>query len=447
MSLLSRPRSLRLRIALFTGTLVTVFWLVAAAVTTGLLFDVANKVFDRDLRATAERILPIVIHERFRERDDEPRTERSHELEQMRRHEDDVEFIVTSEKSGLLLQSRGAGDIAFPESDGFSSDGTWRFYVTEGERGDFTIAVARPLSARRDLALAAMAALSLPLLIVIPLMLFGIFLLVKKVLRPVGQLERDMGARGPTNLSPIPSEGMPSELLPVVDSGNRLLERIADGFEAERSFAANAAHEMRTPLAGAIAQAQRLRAESGDPTAVARAGEIEASLKRLSRYGEKLMQLARAEGARLRLDAPTDLRPVVEIVLEDFIRAHGAEHFTLDLPKMPVMSNLDPDAFGIVLRNLVENALTHGAHGAPDRPVEIRLSADCLLSVRNDGEAIPAETLERLGRRFMRGDGAGNGTGLGLSIIHIIAERSNATFTLLSPRSGHETGVEGQFRF
>jgi two-component system OmpR family sensor kinase len=441
-----RTPSLRVRIALFVGLLVTVLWLIAASATVKLLFHEVNQYFDRDLKATAERILPIVIHER--DNDDDASRDlkklRSHEMDEVREHEDDVEFVVTSETRGLLLRSQGATDMTFPTEDGFSADDTWRFYVDTAKRGDVTIAVARPLAARRDVAVAAMTALSLPLLIVIPLTLIGIYLLVQRGLRPVSQLEQGMGSRGPNNLTPISSEGMPRELIPVVDSGNRLLERIARGFEAERSFAANAAHEMRTPLAGAIAQAQRLRAESNDPEAVSRAVEIEASLKRLSRYGEKLMQLARAEGARLRSDTQGDLVPVVRIVLEDFIRSHGAERFVLTLPDGQVMSDLDPDALGIVLRNLVENALNHGS---PDQPVTVSLNTDRCLTVGNDCATIPAETLDRLQHRFMRGDGAGNGTGLGLSIVHIIAERSNAEFTLTSPRANSNRGIEGKFRF
>ncbi len=444
MTLGGRLNSLRIRIALFVGLMVTVFWLIAAAVTVSHLFAEVSENFDRDLRANAERILPIVLQ---KHRDDvyrPPRDEHEEEEHGGRRDDDDVEFVVTSERHGLLMQSREASEITFPTDPGYHSDDKYRYFVDVVQRGDVTIAVARPLDAREQLALAVMGALSMPLIVVIPLTLLGIFYLVGRGLRPIKTLEDEMGKRGPSNLSPISGTDMPRELVPVVDSGNRLLERVAEGFEAERSFASNAAHEMRTPLAGAIAQAQRLKAQSSDPIAVERAGEIEASLKRLSRYGEKLMQLARAEGARLRQEEQTDLRPVVRIVLEDFIRSQRNDHFEMQLPDDPVMSDLDPDALGIVLRNLVENALTHGEAGTP---VRIELTADCVLTVSNDGETIPPATLERLGQRFMRGDGAGNGTGLGLSIIHIIAERSNATFELLSPRPDGTTGTMGRFSF
>lgn len=439
--------SLRLRIAVFIGLLVTVLWIGASVVTVKLLMHEVEEVFDRDLRATAEQILPIVLHEKFEEDDDHSEIvgpKRGPDIRYDGQVADDVEYIVTSSRYGLLLRSGRAVGMTFPADPGFHTIGDWRFFVDVANREDVTIAVGRPLAARHTLAQAVFLAMSLPLLIIIPLTLVGIYVLVGRGLRPVALVEQEMGRRGPEDLSPIPTKDVPRELLPLVESGNRLLERIQSGFEAERSFASNAAHEMRTPLAGAIAQAQRLQAESKDGTVIARAGDIEASLKRLSRYGEKLMQLARAEGARLRTDTPIDVRPVVQIVLEDFTRRIGEGRLSLDLPAAPVLSDLDPDALGIVLRNLVENALTHGAENGA---IEVQLSSDRRLSVSNEGANLSEEALERLSQRFMRGDGAGNGSGLGLSIVQIIAERSGAEFKLSSPLRGDRNGVEGCFKF
>src|SRR5690606_20129836 len=186
-------------------------------------------------------------------------------------------------------------------------------------------------------------------------------------------------------------------IAPVAATLNALLDRLKAAFDAERSFAANAAHELRTPLAGAIAQAQRLRYETSDPTAEKRAAEIEATLKRLTRLSERLMQLARAEGGRLRLHRTSDLRNVARILVEDIERRDAPSRIKLMVPNRPVMSDLDPDAFGILCRNLVENALRHGSEAGS---VEVALDADGTFRVANEGPVVPADTLARLSSRF-----------------------------------------------
>lgn len=212
---------------------------------------------------------------------------------------------------------------------------------------------------------------------------------------------------------------------------------------AERSFAANAAHEFRTPLAGAIAQVQRLRSEVADPATARRAVEIEATLKRLTRLAERLMQLARAEGGRLRLDHTVDLRGVARLVVDDMGRTAGDPAITLDLPDRPVLSDLDPDAFGIICRNLVDNAIRHGARAAP---VAVGLRADGTFTVANEGAVVPPDRLGRLTGRFERATEAADGSGLGLAIVAAIAERVGSELVLRSPRPGSSSGFEASLR-
>ena len=162
--------------------------------------------------------------------------------------------------------------------------------------------------------------LGLPLLLVLPLTLIIVVIAVRLGLGALRRFGADLTGRGARDLSPVSTDGLPSDLRPLADTVNDLLTRLSAAFEAERGFAANAAHELRTPLAGAIAQAQRLRSETADPAAAERAGAIEATLKRLTRTSERLMQLARAEGGRLRTDTPTDLRPVLQVITDEIAR-------------------------------------------------------------------------------------------------------------------------------
>jgi two-component system OmpR family sensor kinase len=282
-------------------------------------------------------------------------------------------------------------------------------------------------------------ALALPLLIIIPLSLLAIFAAVRLSFRPVRKLRNDLAARGAKDLSAVQDTDLPSEVAPIAAALNQLLLRLKDAFEAERSFAANAAHELRNPVAGAIAQAQRLQAETTDRKAAQRAADIETTLKRLARLSEKLMQLARAEGGRLRSDSLADLRPILQLIVADFERAGAEGRLDLELPSEPVLSSIDPDAFGILCRNLIENALRHSQRGTP---VAIRLAAEGRLVVRNEGPVIPAEVLARLTSRFERAAVVGEGIGLGLAIVRTITERAGGSLILRSPIAGRATGFE-----
>ena len=165
---------------------------------------------------------------------------------------------------------------------------------------------------------------------------------------------------------------------------------------------------------------------------------LETTLKRLMRMSEKLMQLARAEGSRLQLDTSNDLRQVLHLIVQDFTRS-GEERISLSMPDAPVDSNLDPDAFGILCRNLIENALRHGT---ADQLVQVDLSPDGVLSVRNDGPVLSPDMTERLMLRFERGSGNTDGSGLGLAIVKAIADRADARISVVSPLQNSAQGVQ-----
>jgi two-component system OmpR family sensor kinase len=269
--------------------------------------------------------------------------------------------------------------------------------------------------------------------------LLAIVLSVRASLASLRRFRETLAVRGARDLSPVPEDDIPLEIAPVAATLNVLLSRLKGAFEAERSFAANAAHELRTPLAGAIAQAQRLQSETDDPAAAARAADIEATLKRLTRLSERLMQLARAEGGRLRLDQTSDLRSVVRIIIDEMARATPAGRIALTLPDGPVLSDLDPDALGILCRNLIENAIRHG--GAAE-PIDVSLLQDGTLRVANAGPLVPKEKLEKLTGRFERAGPNTTGSGLGLAIVAAISERIGSQLILNSPRAGKEDGFE-----
>lgn len=435
------PRSLRGRLGLSLGMILTVLWVAAASWTAVSLRHEMDEVFDSTLQETAQRLLPLAVLD-IVGREDEGLTQR---LGAIRDHAEFFTYIVRDAQDRILLQSHAADPAVFPVYDGagFRQTATHRLYNEDALRGSIRLTVAEPLAQRAQVAREIQMRLGLPLLIVIPLALVAIVLAVEASVGPVRRFRDRLEARTARDLTPIPAHDIPSEIEPIATTLNGLLNRLKGAFDAERSFAANAAHELRTPLAGAIAQAQRLQSETKDTAARARAADIEATLKRLTRVSERFMQLARAEGGRLRLDQASDLRTVARIVIEDIERTVAPDRILLSLPDEPLMSDLDPDAFGILCRNLVENALRHGSDTGP---VAVNLAADGVLSVSNDGPVVGPQMLDRLTARFERAGSDTNGSGIGLAIVAAIAERIGSRLVLISPRPGQKTGFEASLK-
>lgn len=435
------PTSLQVRLGLSLGLALTVLWLLAATVTAVIVRGELDEVFDSALRETAERILPLAVTDVVG-REDQGVTQR---LAPIREHDELFTYIVRDGEGRILLQSHAADPAVFPPWDGpgFRQTVTHRLYSDAALQDTIRITVAEPLAHRASVAREIRMGLGLPLLVVLPIALAVIILAVRFSLDPLRRFRSRLEARGARDLSEVPAEGLPTEIGPLAETLNSLLARLREAFEAERSFAANAAHELRTPLAGAIAQAQRLRSETSEPVTEARAAEIEATLKRLTRFSERLMQLARAEGGQLRMDRSADLRAVARVVVNDIGRAAAPGRIGLTLPETPVMSDIDPDAFGILCRNLVENALRHGAENGP---VNVSLTAEGQLFVANDGPVLPSETLDRLTARFERANASADGSGLGLAIVAAIADRIGSSLVLESPRPGASSGFQASLR-
>jgi len=429
------PRSLQARLGLLLGLLLTVLWIAAASFTAVILRNEMDEVFDAALQETAQRLLPLAVVD-IVGREDPGITQR---LGVIRAHDEFFTYVIRDADGRILLQSHSADPAVFPPYDGlgFRQTATHRLYNEDALQGTIRITVAEPLEHRSTVAREIQMGLGLPLLIVLPVTFLSIVLALGTSLAPLRRFRERLAARSPRDLSPVPTLDLPSEIKPVAVTLNGLLERLKAAFDAERSFASNAAHELRTPLAGAIAQAQRLQAKTTDPVAAERAADIEATLKRLTRLSERLMQLARAEGGRLRLDSASDLGGVARVVIDDLARATRSGRIKLTVPEQPVMSDLDPDAFGILCRNLVENALRHGA---ADGLVSVSLSQDGTFIVANDGPVVPPEALVRLTERFERATSDASGSGLGLAIVAAIADRIGGQLVLTSPARPGGTG-------
>ncbi|MGU3346026.1 ATP-binding protein [Pseudomonas monsensis] len=436
------PSSLQKRLGLGLTLGMTLLWLGATVGAWLVVQHELNEAFDSALEETAQRILPLAVLEISNR--EAPRE--SQHVATLKMHKEYLTYLVRDASGEILMQSHDANPKIFSKqpSEGFSTTEKYRLYSASALRGTVFIEIAEPLGHRREAAREALFALLLPLLALIPISLLGTWLFVRISLRSVLAYRRAVEARGVGDLSPINVARLPAEIDPLADAVNHLLERLRKALEAERSFTANSAHELRTPLAATLAQIQRLRHEAPEGPLQVRAEKIEHSLRELARLSEKLMQLAKAEGGGLLSEAPQDLIPLLAHVVDEWNHSSG-QRIKLQLPSQAsVFSAIDPDAFAILLRNLIENALKYGA---TDQPVEVSLTDQALLRVVNGGPAVPRAVLHRLTERFVRGNNEASGTGLGLAIAKTIVQGVGAHMTLVSPATGRGDGFEVNVQF
>ena len=346
-----------------------------------------------------------------------------------------------------LLRSHNAPPelLELPLREGFSDIEGWRVVTIADPAKKRYVQLADALVERREALVSAMLWLMLPLG---ALLAFAAFIVYRASRSLVQQVERTaiaVSRQDPQALGTLPLDGVVTEMKPAVEATNRLLVRLAEALEAERSFTYNSAHEIRTPIAAALAQAQLLAAEVEGTGLKTRTDALVGALSRLARLAERLLALARAEGAQPLADEWVDLGAVVRLTVDEFAHHPALRGRRIVGDPAPVRVRGDLDAVGLALRNLVENALVHGAGGTVIR-VESHDDGDSAsLAVVDDGPGVPAATVATLTKRFARGAGAaGSGAGLGLSIVDTLARRMGATLVLMSPPDGQPTGFDAR---
>lgn len=422
---------------------VTLLWLVVALISGLVLRTELDKSFDSGLEETAQRILPLAVTE-ILNRDPLTPPQQIAALRAklaVKPHQELLSYVVRGADGTVLLRSHDVDLNLFASLPnlGFSSQGAYRLYGESAVSGSIVIEVAEPLSHRQQAMYNVILALLMPLLFLIPLSLLGTWLWVRMSLRSVLAYKTALATRGAGDLSPIMADALPSEITPVSEAVNQLLQRLRRALESQRSFTANSAHELRTPLAGALAQVQRLQSATTDPAILERSRHLEASLQQLSRLSEKLLQLAKAEGAALLAGAPYDVVPVLGYLITELSRLTAESELKLQVPESAVFTVMDMDALGILLRNLVENA---AKYGDPASPIDVQLSNSGLLSVSNACAVLAASEVSALTGRFVRASTVKQGAGLGLAIVEAIALGAGGQLTLHSPAINQADGFE-----
>ena len=350
----------------------------------------------------------------------------------------DLPYRLVTPAARVLALSAPARTLHFdvPLAPGFANSGAWRIYTLRHPQQALFLQVADPIEERSAAVRRTLLGLTVPLLAVLPLLALLLRQIARRELRVLAQLAQEIGQRNGQQLAPITLGGLPRELARVQEHVNHLLERLALALDVERALAANAAHELRTPLAAA-----RLRLQTALEHGLARP-DVEAALdalQTLSRRTEKLLQLSRAESSAPLAREPVDLRQLATSAAQEFwAQDEGAARLELVLPDDPIVVQGDFDALAMALRNLLENALRH----APQAPVELIVGPGARLTVRDHGPGAPPGQLERLQQRHERLSSARAGYGLGLAIVRTIVHKHGGQLRLGSPLGDGSSGLQ-----
>lgn len=349
-----------------------------------------------------------------------------------------VAFQLWERGERLRLHSRNAPNTRFSaKTSGFSDvviEGTaWRVFSAWTRGHGHLIQVAERESSRRDITRAMTLNLLMPLLAMLPLLGLLVWLAVAQALRPLARLGREVARRDPANLEPLVAPGSPREIQPLIDNLNALFERVTRLIEHERRFTADAAHELRTPLAGLMMQAQVARAATDGAERGRALDQVITGCGRAARLVDQMLTLARLEpenavGVRENLDPGAIAREVVADI------APLALQRGIDIAysgEAAVQARGNGELLRVALRNLVDNAVRYSPDGGQVLIAVAPAEDRCRITVTDRGCGMSAEDLHRVGQRFYRVPGhSAPGSGLGLSIVRRIAELHGGSLAL-----------------
>ncbi|MGE8440352.1 MAG: sensor histidine kinase N-terminal domain-containing protein [Comamonas testosteroni] len=436
-------------------------WPVSLALTWLVAQGLANKPFDRALEYNAQALAQLVIVQRGKVQFNLPQSA----SEILRADESDTVFFQVSGTRGEYL----AGERDLPRPPAIDEDpptGTVLLRDEEYKGIDLRVAyiwvrmplpgepsalvqVAETREKRSVLATEIIKGVMLPQFVILPLAALLVWLALARGIKPLHRLEERIRARKPEDLSPINHKDVPLEVVPLVDSVNDLLQRLHDSIATQKRFLADAAHQLKTPLAGLRMQADLAQREGTNTEDLKRSlAQIGRSSMRATHTVNQLLALARAESAVPAMQGSNLVRIVTDVVQDCLPRAMdkhidlGYEGASASTPG--VWLNGNATLLAELVRNLVDNAINY-TPSTSEQPgvVTVRVQADhfgqiLLLQVEDSGPGVPLAERELIFQPFYRALGSeADGSGLGLPIVMEIARQHGAQVLLQEARPGH----------
>jgi two-component system sensor histidine kinase QseC len=434
------PRSLQGRLLVLVLGLVGGAWLVTATLT---WIDVRHEL-DELLDSHLAQAAALLVVQQTGEIEDDHRVD----APTLHRYAPKVAFQVFHE-GRLALRSATAPSAPMMPMGGQSLTGLstitvdgapWRVFAAFGAERDVQVFVGERLDTRDAILRAVLRSTLLPLVVALPLLALAAGWAVRHGLAPLRRLGGLLERRQPQSSAPLTLDDAPAEMRPMIAALNGLFERIAALVEAERRFTADAAHELRTPIAAIRTQAQVALGESDEPL---RRHALQATLAgcdRATRLVEQLLMLSRLEDGEAARLAPVDLSAVVRRVLAECAPAAIAKSQEIGLEADEACVDGDATLLAALVRNLVDNAVRYSPRGAVTRVWVGRHEGGIRLSVQDSGPGLDEAALGRLGERFFRVLGSGEaGSGLGWSIVRRIVAAHGARIG--ARRAGEHGGL------
>ncbi len=419
------PQKFSLQQRLITRTLggVLVVWVATAAF---VWFEAQHEVDELLDAHLAQSAALLVVQQNATPDDDEPLLD----APTLHKYAHRVAYQVFDENRLVMHSPNVAHTPMAQHTQGFETltlaDGkSWRVFAAPGRDRDVQIYVAERVDSRDEILRAVLRGFLPPLTIALPLLLIGLWWNVRSGLQPLQRLRQVLLKRDTQTLDPVSLPETPQEVQPLLDALNDLLQRLAQRMETERRFTADAAHELRTPIAAIRAQAQvALSSATNDEVRQLALQDTLLGCDRASRVVEQLLTLARVEGTQDAASEIFRLDQLAQQLLADLTPEALRRGQTLELfAPEPLPVNGQSTLWLILLRNLIDNALRYSPDGASVRLRAQRLENGPIeVTVQDSGPGLSCDDLARLGERFFRVLGtSATGSGLGWSIVRHIA--------------------------
>jgi two-component system, OmpR family, sensor histidine kinase QseC len=439
-----RPSLRRRLLFLLSGTVLAA-WLATAAFTYFDAREEIGEMLDAHLAQSAGLIAAQLEHEL--EDEQEAKVPRQY------KHERKIAFQVWDRKDRLLLRSASAPASRLQsQSEGYGDtviDGKrWRIFSRWDESRHYVVQVGERYELRDELAESVASHLLHPLYFALPALALLIWLAVGAGLAPLAGVAREVGRRAPKNLAHLDAANAPREISPLIAALNVLFDRLRTSLEQERRFTADAAHELRTPLAAVKTQAQVALGATDDAARGRALANVVSGTDRAARLVEQLLVLARLDPQTALPPGQTvDLQALAQQGVAEIAPAAAGKGIEVGLAPgeaAPVAG--DAVLLAVLLRNLLDNAVRYTPPGGEVevsvRPAEGGVS----LTVVDNGPGIPEAERGQVFERFHRVLGSGEaGSGLGLSIVRRIADLHRAGVSLEAGLGGRGLRVEVSF--